>query len=200
MPDLEENNQNDFMVEKIKVKPVNKKKLVRRTLITISMAIIFGLVACVTFLVLEPVISNWLNPEEEPQVEMVVFPEDREEMSPEEMLAENLPTESPSPSPSPSPEPDAEETAVVLGEEQVQDILSQVTLDLEDYRGMYDRIAEFADGLRRYIVTVTCVTDDFDWLDSAQVSQNQGCGVIVSENGMELLILTHYAGDRKSVV
>ncbi len=194
MPDLEENNQNDFMVEKIKVKPVNKKKLVRRTLITISMAIIFGLVACVTFLVLEPVISNWLNPEEEPQVEMVVFPEDREEMSPEEMLAENLPTESPSPSPSPSPEPDAEETAVVLGEEQVQDILSQVTLDLEDYRGMYDRIAEFADGLRRYIVTVTCVTDDFDWLDSAQVSQNQGCGVIVSENGMELLILTHYAG------
>ena len=93
MPDLEQKNQNDFMVEKIKVKPVNKKKLIRRTLITISMAIIFGMVACVTFLVLEPVISNWLNPEEEPQVGMVVIPEDREEMSPEEMLAENLPTE-----------------------------------------------------------------------------------------------------------
>ena len=69
MPDLEQKNQNDFMVEKIKVKPVNKKKLIRRTLITISMAIIFGMVACITFLVLEPVFSNWLNPEEEPQVE-----------------------------------------------------------------------------------------------------------------------------------
>ena len=45
MPDLEQKNQNDFMVEKIKVKPVNKKKLIRRTLITISMAIIFGMVA-----------------------------------------------------------------------------------------------------------------------------------------------------------
>ena len=46
--------------------------------------------------VLEPVINNWLYPEEDPLT--VVFPEDREEMSPEDMLAENLPTESPSPS------------------------------------------------------------------------------------------------------
>ena len=125
MPDLEQKNQSDFMVEKIKVKPVNKKKLIRRTLITISMAIIFGLVACVTFLVLEPVISNWLNPEEEPQVEIVVFPEDKEEMSPEEMLAENLPTESPSPTPEPEEESasepeEGEETAVTLEEEQIE--------------------------------------------------------------------------------
>ena len=42
---MEQKNPNDFMVEKIKVKPVNKKKLIRRTLITISMAIIFGMVA-----------------------------------------------------------------------------------------------------------------------------------------------------------
>ena len=49
MSDLKQNNQNDFITEKIKVKPVNKKKLIRRTIITISMAIIFGLVACVHF-------------------------------------------------------------------------------------------------------------------------------------------------------
>ncbi len=194
MPDLEEKNQNDFMEERIKVKPVNKKKLIRRTLITISMAIIFGLVACVTFLVLEPVISNWLNPEEEPQVEMVVFPEDKEEMSPEEMLAENLPTESPSPSPSPSPEPESEEATVILGEEQVQDILSQVTLGLEDYEQMYSALAEYTDSLRRYMVTVTAVTSNVDWLDSVQENKNQNSGVIVSENGMELLILTDYGG------
>ena len=77
MPDLEQNNQSDFpnenkeflnenkefLIEKIKEKPVNKKKLIRRTIITVSMAVIFGSVACVTFLVLEPVISNWLYPE-----------------------------------------------------------------------------------------------------------------------------------------
>ena len=80
MADSQENKQKEqndasekkFMIEKIKERPVNKKKLLRRTLITASMAVIFGLVACFTFLVLEPVISNWLYPEEEPQV--VVFP------------------------------------------------------------------------------------------------------------------------------
>lgn len=199
MPDLEEKNQNDFVVEKIKVKPVNKKKLIRRTLITISMAIIFGLVACVTFLVLEPVISNWLNPEEEPQVEMVVFPEDREEMSPEEMLAENLPTESPSPSPSPSPPPSPDpeavptETPAPLPEEQVQRILDRVVLDLDGYKELYSALAGYAESLRRYMVTVTAVTSNIDWLNSVQESKMQCSGVIVSENGMELLILVDYA-------
>ena len=201
MPDLEQKNQNDFMVEKIKVKPVNKKKLIRRTLITISMAIIFGMVACVTFLVLEPVISNWLNPEEEPQVGMVVIPEDREEMSPEEMLAENLPTESPAPGPdiSPSPEPDAveapEETQmpVVPGEEPVQEILDRVVLDLDGYKELYNALDGYAESLRRYMVTVTALTSNIDWLDSVQESKNQCSGVIVNENGMELLILADYA-------
>lgn len=197
MPDLEQKNQNDFMVEKIKVKPVNKKKLIRRTLITISMAIIFGIVACVTFLVLEPVISNWLNPEEEPQVEMVVFPEDREEMSPQEMLAENLPTESPSPSPSPTPEPEEgpEETPgpVVLGEEQVQKILDRVVLDLDGYKELYGALGGYAESLRRYMVTVTALTSNIDWLDSVQESKNQCSGVIINENGMELLILADYS-------
>lgn len=201
MPDLDQKNQNDFMVEKIKVKPVNKKKLIRRTLITISMAIIFGMVACVTFLVLEPVISNWLNPDEEPQVEIVAFPEDREEMSPEEMLAENLPTESPSPSPSPppSPEPDAEEAPeesqapVELGEEQIQKILDRVVLDLDGYKELYSALGGYAESLRRYMVTVTALTSNIDWLDSVQESKNQCSGVIVNENGMELLILADYS-------
>ena len=43
--------QPDFLRETIKQKPVNKKKLLRRTLITVAMAVVFGLVACFTFLV-----------------------------------------------------------------------------------------------------------------------------------------------------
>lgn len=199
MPDLEQNNQSDFLIEKIKEKPVNKKKLIRRTIITVSMAVIFGLVACVTFLVLEPVISNWLYPEEEPQAEAVVFPEDREEMSPEEMLAENLPTESPEPSPSPSPLPEPGEDGeegeeyVQLGQEQVQEILSQVTFDLNHYRQLYAALSHYGNELSRYVVTVTSVTSNIDWFNSVQESRNQCSGVIVSENGLELLILTDYS-------
>ena len=64
MTEKEQNEQSSFLIEKIKDRPINRKKLVRRTIITASMALIFGLIACITFLVLEPVISNWLYPEE----------------------------------------------------------------------------------------------------------------------------------------
>ena len=35
----------DFMKEKIKQRPINRRKLLRRTIITVSLAAIFGLVA-----------------------------------------------------------------------------------------------------------------------------------------------------------
>lgn len=180
MPDKEQNNQNDFMIEKIKNRPINRKKLLRRTIITALMAVIFGLIACITFLVLEPVISNWLYPEEEPQI--VVLPEDQEEMSPEDMLAENIPTESPS--------PQTEQESVVLEEEQIEEILSGVVLDKESYKEIYSAMSDYVTDLSHYMVTVTAVTSNIDWFNTVQESKNQTSGIIITDNGKELLVLT----------
>ncbi|MCH5342052.1 MAG: serine protease [Acetatifactor sp.] len=212
MPDKEQNkqsSQNDFMIEKIKTRPVNRRKLIRRTIITVVMAVIFGTVACVTFLILEPVISNRLYPEEEPQVQPVTFPEDQEEMSPEDMLAENIPSESPSPaSPSTSPSPvlPPEETESTLTEEQVREILAGMKLGVEDYAQLYNILLELVyedelneDGssyraaLSQHIVTIRGVTSNIDWFDDIQESSNQASGVIVADNGLELLILVDYS-------
>lgn len=76
----------EFLQERIKERPINKKKLLKRTIITASMAVLFGLLACLSFLLLEPVLNNWLYPEEEP--EMVTFPQEQNEMLPEDMLTE----------------------------------------------------------------------------------------------------------------
>lgn len=70
--------------EKIKDRPVNKKKLLKRSLITAILAIIFGLIACITFFLMEPVLSNWLYPDKE--AEQVHFPEDSVETLPEDMI------------------------------------------------------------------------------------------------------------------
>lgn len=182
---MPENQQSDFMIEKIKQRPINRKKLLRRTVITASMAVIFGLIACVTFLVLEPIISNWLYPEEEPQT--VVFPEDQEEMSPEEMLAENLPAESPSPAPEPESEPEPGD--VVLSQEQIEEILSGVVLDRESYKELYSAMSSYIAELQQYMVTVTAVTSNLDWFSSVQESRNQTSGIILNDNGRELLVL-----------
>lgn len=193
MPDRESGNQNDFMIEKIKQRPINRKKLIRRTILTASMAVIFGLIACFTFLILEPVINNWLYPEEEPQV--IVFPEDQREMSPEEMLAENLPTESPVP----ADEPETE--GITLEQEQIEDILSRLTLDKDSYMELYDGLYHFIydteeitgqPSISQYIVTIRGITSNLDWFNNVQESDSQASGVIIADNGRAYLILVDY--------
>ena len=68
MEDFEQNQNYEMIKERMKERPINRKKLMRRTMITVSMAVIFGVFACITFLVLEPVISNLLYPEPAPEV------------------------------------------------------------------------------------------------------------------------------------
>ena len=66
------------MKETIKERPINKIKLAKRTAITAFSALIFGAVASFSFLVLEPMISNLLYPEEISKVE---FLEEEKEVS-----------------------------------------------------------------------------------------------------------------------
>ena len=180
MQDFEENNKSDFVIEKIKERPVNKKKLLRRTLITASMAVMFGLIACFTFLILEPVISNWLYPEEDPP-KVGYFPEDEEEMVPGEMLVdkeeENLST-------------------TALDRKKRQEILAAMDYyqwDVEDYAKMYSVLGEFAKDLQEYMVTVMASEDENDWLSDANSKKTRCSGVVVGNNGREVLILTSYS-------
>ena len=170
--------------EKIKERPVNKKKLLRRTLITASMAVIFGLVACFTFLVLEPVISNWLYPEEEPQV--VVFPEDQDEMSPEQMLTENMQQENQN-------NQSSSVSGEVMEQEQIRELLSGIILDLDNYKQIYNALAQYVAEMNRSMVTVTGVSSGVDWFNNVNESKNQSSGVIIAQNGKQLLILTDYS-------
>lgn len=167
----------DFLREKIKQKPVNKKKLLRRTVITVVMAVVFGLVACFTFLILEPLISNKLYPEEE--AEEVQFPEETasEEMKPEDMLIE---------------EEVLQEEAAATEEketEHIEEILSQVEFGLEDYKSLYEQLAALADTASRSIVTVTGVSSDVDWFNDTYENEEKASGVIVANNGKAMLVL-----------
>lgn len=167
--------QSDFLRETIKQKPVNKKKLLRRTLITVAMAVVFGLVACFTFLILEPVISNRLYPEEEAQE--VQFPEETvtEEMKPEDMLVQDEVAEEP--------------VQAELEDEQIEELLSQVQFNLEDYQALYSELTQLATSAGRSVVTVTGVTSDVDWFNNIYENMASASGVIVANNGKSILIL-----------
>ena len=189
MPDNLQTEQKDFMIEKIKERPVNKKKLLRQTIITAAMALLFGLIACFSFLVLRPVISDWLYPEEDPQI--ILFPEVDEEMSPEEMLSDTIQDLQKNQNLG-----EQDVAHMPLSQEQIQKLLSFVELDINNYRELYEAKQEYVERLNKSLVTVKCINSDVDWLDNVMESSQQTCGVIIANTGKELLILTDYESIR----
>lgn len=188
MQNMEQKNNNEFMIEKIKERPVNKRKLLRRTLTTALMAVIFGLIACFTFLVLEPVISNWLYPEPEEE-QLVFFPEEKEEMEPEEMLSNNMPEENPK-EPKATPHPFVEDSEK---EEKLAEIMESITLDYNHYAQLYASLGEVVTTLNKYMVSITATQTNMDWLSNVYETQTDTTGVVVGNTGKELLILTDYS-------
>lgn len=177
--------QTEFLREKIKQKPVNKKKLLRRTIITAVMAVVFSIVACLTFLLLEPVINNWLYPEEE--AEEVQFPEEtvtqEEEMSPEDMLTEEMIEEEK------EKEKEKEMASAGFDDARIEELLAQVTFGLDEYQEVYEELSALAREIGRSLVTVTGVTSDVDWFNNPYENEADASGVIVANNGRAMLIL-----------
>ncbi len=161
-----------FISEKIKQRPINRKKLLRRTAITFFLAIIFGIVACFTFLLLQPVFSDQLYPEEKP--EAVSLPEEnvQDELTPEEMFAVE------------------DEIAAVEAEnfetaqkDQIDEAIASYSFDASDYSKMMASLKEVSTDVSRSIVTVTAVSSDTNWFSESFESSGSTSGVIIATNG-----------------
>ena len=196
----------DFLQEKIKERPINKKKLLKKTIITAMMAVLFGLLACLSFLLLEPVLNNWLYPEEAPEV--VTFPPEQEEMLPEDMLTEGGSTQ-PSQTVSeseevqstqqPSQEDSPTQTISVSdinnmpesGTHEAESMLEDETqeLTLKPYQTQYEELYQTYKDISSSMVTVTAVHSDVDWFNNTYQSEGTTAGVIIANNNRELLIL-----------
>ncbi len=174
------NQETDFMKETIKQRPLNRRKLIRRTLVTAAMAMIFGLVACLTFLLLEPVISNKLYPEEEPSTVVLLEETTEEEILPEDMIADESQM---------NPEPTPQR---ILEDEQIAQVLSEMKLDIEDYSSLYSALSDVAREVQKSMVTVMGITSDVDWFNNVYENEGAVSGVIMADNGRELLILANY--------
>ncbi len=192
MASASEPDATSFLRETTKKRPLNTRKLARRTLITILMAVLFGGIASITFLGLQPFISRIISPEEEVQPNEVRFPEDTEEKSPEQMLADYMQQEAQL-AQNAETEMNPEPVDLPLTEDQVAQILSQMVLDKEDYRQLYTSMTAFSREMSHYLVTIHAIRSDVDWLNTVQESSRQASGVIVAENGVELLIVADYS-------
>lgn len=158
--------QNDkefaFIKEKIKDKPINKKRLLMRIAYDILFAFVFGVTACFAFVYFKPHIEEWMHPKKD---QTITIPKDEEPKA----EAENETKE----------EPQKPDTVYV-----------QEKLDVEGYQELQKDLYAIGKQANKSVVTVTGVISKTDIFNTPYESQNQAAGVIIANNGHELLILT----------
>ncbi|MBQ6442168.1 MAG: PDZ domain-containing protein [Lachnospiraceae bacterium] len=184
MQDQEENREEktedfSFMKEKIKEKPLNKRKIVSRVLLTLLCAVIFGVVASLVIAFLLPRLQKKITLEEEP--EMIVIP--RDERIPETESESESETE---------PETETEESTE---EPSTEEILSTEPVEVADLlpeqqQNLRKQLYAIGEEANRFIVTVTGVKSDTDWFNAVYSSEDKASGAIVANTGDEILIVT----------
>ncbi len=63
-------------------------------------------------------------------------------------------------------------------------------LELEDYQALQNKLYDIGKQANKSVVTVTGVTSGKDWFDTPYENENRSAGIIIENNGQELLILT----------
>lgn len=161
------NEEFSFMNEKIKDKPFYKKKWVKILAATVVLAVVFGLISSAVF----SKVSDWIeNKKEQEAMKDIEIPQDTMEESAVPEVVD------------PETEPSISETIVVD---------PQITV--EDYMVLYANFRGLAKDVQKSLVTVTALNNDVDWFNEEYQNRGQCSGMIIGDNGVELLVLTKYS-------
>lgn len=182
---MQEDENFAVIKEKIKNKPLNRKKLLRRTVITACMALLFGVIACASFLILEPVFSNLLNPTPKTIDEKITFPETNQDILPEEFLQEEN-------------EEDiiaqqAELDGITaLTDAQLEAIYDRMNLKAADVASIGARLYQLVIGLQKAVVYISGADAERNWFDVVYKNTDKRAGVIIAGTGEAYYVLSDY--------
>ena len=153
---MEDQNKQEyhFLKEETKKIPTNKKKLCKKLGIVIVFAAIFGVVACLVFCMLKPVI------EQKQQERAEAIRKEQEQTAP------------------PVDEP--------------EQIVVQETIEptIQGYEALHTQLYSIGNMASKSVVEINSVTSGKDWFEDDYESKGQSSGVIVQDEGGEVLILT----------
>ena len=155
-----------FLNEKIKTKPFYKKKWVQILLTTVIAAVVFGAISSFVF----AKVNAWMKEKSaQEEIKDIEIPADSAEESDMQENSEDAASQTPP------------ETIVV-----------ENGLNIEDYGVLYAQLRGLAREVDKSLVKVTAVTNGVDWFNEEYQNSGQASGMIIGDNGVELLILTRY--------
>ena len=179
MEKKQENDDYSFMQEQIKKRPINKRKLIKRAFTTGAMAIMFGIIASLVFILLEPLLTKMVSPKEEKVAISLpdpTLPEETNEILPENMVQEQQDLE--------KKEGDTEPIASSIQKSEIE---------IEDYQKLYGKLASLAEETKKSMVIVNGSTSEVDWFSNVIEKKSSVSGLLVADNGKDLFIISNYS-------
>ncbi len=211
-----DNNDKDFNYVEQKIKPKNRKKLKKAAAIialTIVAAVLFGFLSRLVFVASEGAVNKILGITPTPSPTPVESTNNRNPVTfgstPTPTSVQATPTPSPTPVPSPTtvpvtldptdepsptpteaptmtptpvPEPDDKPTATPAAEDPIA-----------VYLKMISQMRDLAGQASESLVRVYAVTSGVNWMDESIETRTERTGILVADNGVELLILAEYS-------
>lgn len=175
------NEEQHFIKEKIKDKPINRKQILQKGMATIGYAVLFGIVSCLVFCALRPKAESWFAPQDD---QWVGIPKDTlaDEENPADTVADSEQETS-----ADTQKPDKEDK-----KQKTVYITEKKDMTLDDYQVLQNELYQIGNEVNKSIVTVTGVKEGVDIFDSPYEATGQASGLIIGNSGKELLILTEY--------
>ena len=179
MAEEKKTGQDDFQFvqEKIKRPLLRQNRTLRKIALTVVLAVLFGVIACITFVLAYPWVQERFG---EDPVREINIPKDEDPT--EETQEPETPAEPTAP---PVQEPAAPQEPIVITE--------TIELELEDYTRLMGKMRSLSQETMKCMVTVTAGSSDMDWFNETYESERKVSGLIVDDNGVEELILTTYS-------
>jgi len=171
---LDEKRQ--FINEKIVKQPMTRRQIASRLLAFFFVAVVFGIVAAVSFAVSRPIAVRYLGGETAMPESSISFPKDEPS---ENVLASD------------------DETTEPI-EKVVQSAVEQYRYSVVDVDSLYTALRNLAQDVDKGIVLVHSVQQEVDWFDNPVETTGQYAGVVIASTRRELLILTPEAVAEKS--
>lgn len=191
-----EQQEYQFITEKRKKRPLDKKRILIRIISTIVLGVIFGMTACFVFVIMKPHIEKKIHTK---PGETVTIPRDEYDEYEKEQnngtsnlvsgtSIENVAT-SDAISNEEKEESKEEENKKESGQKTVY--LTEIqSMGISEYEQLQKDIFKIGLDAEKSMVIVTGVTRDIDVFNESYEKQGSVSGLIIANNGQELLILT----------
>ena len=159
----------DFINEKIKLQPLNRKRLLQNMAIAILLAIMFGVIASLSYRISEKL------------AETPFFQSKSDESAIEDALSEE--------------DEYLEDDGQSQAEAAVQGRGGNITVPkaVADYEQVYSELYAIAKAAGKAIVPVSAISADMDWFSNEYENSNSGSGLVIANDNKELLILIDYS-------